>query len=154
MHERAVPTQVTLEQTNSAAKYGIGIGLCFFGIISPSFYRRMSVNAFLQRLRQQPETLVFADALAIIAAHYHFTPTAFRNGEVSNAVGENSGSCQWLAFARLQGLSEADTLHGFGEHYRAVRAEPAGSNHANIRNFQRHGWAGVAFDGEPLKPRV
>ena len=41
----------------------------------------------------------------MIDALYDFTPSAFDNGEVHNAAGQNNGSCRILAFAQAQGLS-------------------------------------------------
>ncbi|MFT4047340.1 MAG: HopJ type III effector protein [Solimonas sp.] len=48
-----------------------------------------------------------------------------------------------LAFAKLQGLSEAETLACFGRFYREdVLKNPDGTDHQNIRNFMRTGWRG------------
>lgn len=114
----------------------------------------MSLTAFLQRLRATPEQIEFADTIAVIDAHHDYTPTAFRNGEVSNAAGQNGGSCKILAFGRLAGLSEAETLACFGRYYRDdVLQHPDAQDHANIRNFMRSGWTGVVFEGEALKAR-
>lgn len=113
----------------------------------------MSVDQLLQALNAGV-SVQFADVLAAIAAHYDYQPCAFRNGAVNNAAGQNEGSCKVLAFARLHGLSVAQTLALFGEHYQAVLADPSGSQHANIRAFQQQGWAGVEFEGEPLSLRV
>lgn len=114
----------------------------------------MTLDAFLQQLRQHPESLEFANTMAVIEAQYHYQPTAFRNGEVHNAAGQNAGSCKLFAFARLQNLSEAETLACFGRYYREdVLQHPDGSDHQNIRNFMRSGWGGVAFEGEALTPR-
>lgn len=113
----------------------------------------MNLQAFLQKLHQHPETVEFSDTLAAIEAAYAYTPTAFRNGEVNNAAGQNAGSCKIFAFARLQGLTEAQTLACFGRYYREdVLQHPDASDHQNIRNFMRSGWAGVSFEGEALKP--
>lgn len=95
----------------------------------------------------------FEDIQSYIRNHYDYTPTAFRNGSVSNDAGQNEGSCRLFAFARLEGLSEADTLVCFGRHYRDVLAEPQGSSHGNIRQFMQHGWEGIAFSGEALQRR-
>jgi hypothetical protein len=35
-----------------------------------------------------------------------------------------------------------------------VLKNPDGTDHQNIRNFMKHGWDGVRFEGEPLKPRA
>ncbi|AXQ27820.1 type III effector [Solimonas sp. K1W22B-7] len=112
----------------------------------------MSLQSFLQQLREQPQTVEFADTVAAIEATYAYTPTAFRNGELENAAGQNGGSCKIFSFAKLQGLSEAQTLACFGRYYREdVLQHPDAADHQNIRNFMRSGWAGVAFEGEALK---
>ena len=95
----------------------------------------------------------FADTLAFVAEHYHYQPTAFRNGGVDNAAGQNEGSCKTLGLARLEGLSDEEALLAFGEHYRSVLQTPEGSDHANIRALVAHGLAGVSFQGEPLTRR-
>jgi len=114
----------------------------------------MSLHTFLQRLRETPEQIEFADTIAAIESHYEYVPTAFRNGDVENAVGQNGGSCKIFAFAKLQGLNEAETLACFGRYYREdVLQHPDASDHQNIRNFMRSGWSGVAFEGEALQLR-
>ena len=114
----------------------------------------MSLTAFLERLRRTPDQIEFADTLATIEAHYEYTPTAFRNGAVDNAAGQNAGSCKIFAFARLHDLDAAQTLACFGRYYRDdVMKHPDASDHQNIRQFMRTGWSGVAFDGQALKPR-
>ncbi|NGY04136.1 HopJ type III effector protein [Solimonas terrae] len=114
----------------------------------------MSVDAFLKRLRETPDEIEFADTIATIDGAYDYTPTAFRNGEVHNEAGQNAGSCKLLSFARLRGLSEAETLACFGRFYREdVLKNPDGSDHQNIRNFMRTGWGGVVFEGRALQSR-
>lgn len=117
----------------------------------------MTPAELIARARSAPQALVFAEVLDTIGHHYRYTPTAFANGLgadcVHNPAGVNEGSCRVLAFARLHGLTEADTLALFAEHHRAVVADPEGASHANIRAFRRHGWAGVVFEGEPLAAR-
>lgn len=114
----------------------------------------MSIDTFLQRLRAEPERIEFADTMAAIEGAYAYTPTAFRNGEVENAAGQNAGSCKLFAFAQLHGLSQSQTLACFGRYYREdVLQHPEGSDHQNIRNFMRSGWAGVRFEGSALQAR-
>lgn len=114
----------------------------------------MNLADFLRRLREAPEHLEFADSIAAIEQHYEYTPTAFRNGEIENAAGQNGGSCKIFAFAKLQNLSEAETLACFGRYYREdVLQHPEATDHQNIRSFMGGGWQGVAFDGEALKLR-
>jgi len=113
----------------------------------------MNLQAFLHRLQQQPDTIEFSDTIAAIDAAYAYSPTAFRNGELDNAAGQNAGSCKILSFARLQGLDEAQTLACFGRFYREdVLLHPEAADHPNIRNFMRSGWAGVRFAGAALQP--
>jgi hypothetical protein len=109
----------------------------------------MNLDALLAALAGGQE-LAFADVIACIDAHYVFTPTRFRNGDVVNAAGDNNGSARVFAFAFLHGLDEEQTLCCFGEHFRDVVADPAGSGHANIRQFMQSGLAGIEFDGEAL----
>ncbi len=112
----------------------------------------MTLDTFLSHLRKTPHAIGFDDTMALIDSLYDFTPTAFGNGEQDNAAGENNGSCKIFAFAQLNGLTEMETLTCFGRYYREdVLGDPDGHSHANIRNFMRHGWAGIDFEGTPLK---
>ena len=95
----------------------------------------------------------FQDVIAFIDSHFEYTPTKFSNGNLINEAGENQGSCKVLGFGKFYGLTELDTLKLFAEHYEAVLANPGGSDHQNIRQFQARGWLGVVFDGTALEPR-
>jgi hypothetical protein len=95
----------------------------------------------------------FEDTLALIARHFEYAPTAFDNGPITNAAGENEGACRILALAQSAGLTEQETLSCFGRHYSAVIDDPGGSNHGNIRQFISTGWSGIQFDGQPLRLR-
>lgn len=108
------------------------------------------LDDFFIQLSTEPDSLSFAQTVNLIDQHYEFTAVSFQNGELSNAAGENAGSCKILAFAALHQLSEAQTLQLFGEYYRAVMATPSGQDHPNIRNFQRSGWDGVHFAAQAL----
>lgn len=114
----------------------------------------MTPTELIEKLRAAPATVAFDEVIAVIGAHYRFTPTGFANGRDAgrlwNPVGTNEGSCRIFAFGRLHGLSEAETLACFGAHYRAVLADPGGTAHGNIRAFMRDGWAGIKFEGTPL----
>lgn len=114
------------------------------------------IESFVSRLHR--EGVPFADTLALIGELYDYTPTSFGNGmgedRLDSPAGTNEGSCKVFAFGRLNGLSKEATLACFGEHYQAVLDDPEGTGHPNIRLFMRHGWAGIRFDGEPLKPRA
>ena len=75
-----------------------------------------SLNDFRATLRS--EHFTFAETLAFIAEHYQYQPSAFSNGNVHNAAGQNEGSCKTLGLALLEGLSLEETLLCFGEQQR------------------------------------
>ena len=101
------------------------------------------IRTFIERLRTTPETMQFAEVIALIDSHYSHTPTAFVNGTVTNQASENQGSAKVFSFARLHGLNQTETLHCFAEHFRAVSDNPTGNDHENIRQFIAKGWQGV-----------
>ncbi|MGG5210246.1 HopJ type III effector protein [Chryseobacterium sp. MIQD13] len=105
----------------------------------------------LEQLRNTPETIQFKDVITYIDEHYDFKPTSFKNGDTVNEAGQNNGSCKVFSFAKLQGLSNEQTLPLFGEFYREdVLKNPEGADHQNIRNFMKYGWEGISFEGEAL----
>ena len=113
----------------------------------------MTLPELLDMVRTSPETIEFNQVMQVIADNYRYTPTSFSNGEVVNAAGSNEGSCKIFAFAQLNNLSEMETLSLFGRYYREdVMGNPAGDDHANIRNFILDGWLGIRFDGAALEP--
>lgn len=115
----------------------------------------MPVPALLEKLKNNPDTVEFAEVITGIDQHYVYTPTRFVNGTAVSEAGTNEGSCKILAFAQLHNLSEAQTLACFGKYYRdEVLKHPQATDHANIRNFMKTGWAGVQFDAVPLSLRV
>lgn len=114
-----------------------------------------ALNQFLERLQVNPSSITFVEVIELINTHYDFTPTRFTNGLGDNVLvnerGMNEGSCRIFAFAQLHGLTEAQTLHCFGDYYRCdVLDNPIGSDHGNIRAFMRDGWAGIVFDRQAL----
>lgn len=112
----------------------------------------MRIEDFLSKLRTQPHSLSFNEAIETIEANYDFTPVRFINGSAVNEAGTNSGSCKLFSFAKLQQLSKEETLACFGDYYRIdVLLHPEATNHANIRNFMITGWEGIRFDGEALQ---
>ncbi len=114
----------------------------------------MNIKDLLEQLSTTPRIVEFADVMACIDANYLFTPSAFRNGELSNAEGENNGSCKIFAFAKLHSLDKQQTLNCFGDYYRQdVLQDPDGDSHQNIRNFIQSGWPGISFESDPLKAK-
>jgi hypothetical protein len=121
---------------------------------SKRFPQGFMLEKFIEQLNTTPESIQFPETIALIDSLYEFQPTAFRNGEVRNGAGQNSGSCKIFAFASLQKLSVPQTLACFGSFYRDdVLKHPDADNHQNIRNFMRTGWDGIEFQGEALRPR-
>ncbi len=101
------------------------------------------IQSFIERLRLNADSIAFAEVIDLIDAYYHHTPTAFSNGSLMNQASENQGSAKVLSFARLQGLTEQETLHCFAEHWRSVRSNPNDADHQNIRQFMQNGWDSV-----------
>lgn len=113
----------------------------------------MTLNDLLNRLRASPDAIEFDEVIDFINTHYAYTPTRFTNGEIVNDAGKNEGSCKIFYFGQMHALSEIEVLHLFGKFYRDdVLGNPAGEDHANIRNFILDGWLGINFDGEALSP--
>ena len=111
----------------------------------------MLLTHFLEKLFITPDLIEFSDTMAAIEEGYLFTETAFVNGEQVNASGENSGSCKLFSFAKLNQLTQAQTLACFGAYYRDdVVKNPDGNDHQNIRQFMINGWDGIHFYGQAL----
>jgi len=110
----------------------------------------MTLAELLKHLSEPEPHLRFAEVIACIKAHYQYTPTAFTNGPLYNAAGENEGSCIIFAFAKRHRLNDEQTLLCFGEHYQGVLQDPSGTGHGNIRQFMRTGLAKVKFEGKVL----
>lgn len=112
------------------------------------------IEQFLTRLGSG-EKVSFEETMTVIGGLYQYTPTFFSNGlgddRIDNPPGSNEGSCKIFAFARLHGLSEAETLTLFGDYYwRDVLENPSSDSHRNIRNFMKFGWEGIRFQSDPL----
>ena len=111
----------------------------------------MTLDSFIKKLNETPQEVAFTDTMSVVEALYDFTPTAFQNGDLRNETGQNSGSCKLFSFAKLQKFSVEQTLACFGDFYRKdVLENPEASNHQNIRNFIKTGWAGISFEAEAL----
>ncbi len=87
----------------------------------------------------------FSEVITFIDSRKEHQPVAFKNGEITNEATQNQGSARVFLFAKEQNLDEEDTLRLFAEHYQAVISDLNGDNHQNIRQFMKHGWAGVEF---------
>lgn len=110
------------------------------------------LEAFHAQLHSQQH--LFSQTLAFIAEHYHYQASSFSNGVLENPAGQNEGSCKTLGLALLEGFSLEQTLCAFGEHYRAVLANPGGDDHGNIRALLNTGLAGVRFSQPSLQRKA
>lgn len=107
----------------------------------------MTIESFLLKIRETPEQILFTEVIDLIDKFYTFSPTTFKNGNTINYEGQNSGSCKLFSFAKLQNLSQEQTLHCFGDFYRKDVLEfPEKEDHLNIRNFMLFGWSGISFE--------
>ncbi|MFN8250870.1 MAG: HopJ type III effector protein [Ferruginibacter sp.] len=105
----------------------------------------------LEKIKTQPQLITFQEVIDFIDARYQFTPTAFTNGSLHNEAGQNNGSCKIFQFVLLNHLTKEETLHCFGHYYREhVLGNPAGTDHANIRNFMVSGFEGLQMEGVAL----
>jgi hypothetical protein len=75
----------------------------------------MTLNSFLEKLKQTPQNITFTETIAVIEENY-FSPTAFENGILHNAAGENSVLVN-CSLSEIQNLSEEATLSCFGAYY-------------------------------------
>jgi hypothetical protein len=98
-------------------------------------------------------SIPFSEVIKFIETYYDHQPTAFKNGDAYNEATQNQGSAKVFAFAQLNNISPADTLYLFAEHYQSVLANPDDTDHQNIRQFMKHGWPGINFEGVALIPK-
>ncbi|MDD5272876.1 MAG: HopJ type III effector protein [Methylovulum sp.] len=117
----------------------------------------MPLSVFLEKIAENIP-VSFAETIAVIGEHYHYTPTAFSNGlgdgRLVSPAGTNEGSCKIFAFAQIHQLSQQATLNLFGDYYRQdVLNDPDGAGHPNIRLFMQYGWDGIGFEGDALSAR-
>ena len=111
----------------------------------------MTLNDYLAQIKANTP-VSFAESIAVISENYVYQSTAFQNGSVENAAGQNEGSCKIFAFGKLNNLTEQQTLSIFGDYYRIeVLQNPDATDHQNIRQFMQHGWTGIVFENEALK---
>lgn len=112
------------------------------------------MDSFLKKLNTAENTIEFTDTMAVIDANYEFTAQEFKNGDLTNQAGENSGSCKIFSFAKLNQFTQEQTLACFGKYYREdVLQNPSNTDHQNIRNFMKTGWQGIEFKTLALKAK-
>jgi hypothetical protein len=112
----------------------------------------MSKSQLLTQLSENADEVSFEQVMQVISDNYSYTPASFKNGELLNEAGTNEGSCKIFYFAKLNDLSQQQTLACFGRYYRDdVLQNPEGDDHGNIRNFIKTAWQGVEFKSVALK---
>jgi len=110
---------------------------------------------FISQLDSNAESINFEQVMQVISENYNYQPVTFTNGELVNEAGTNEGSCKIFYFAKLNGLTEQQTLACFGRFYRDdVVKNPQGNDHGNIRNFIQTGWNNIKFNSVALSPKV
>ena len=108
---------------------------------------------FINQLDSNAEEVSFEQVMQVIGENYNYLPATFSNGDLLNEAGTNEGSCKIFYFAKLNGLTEQQTLTCFGRFYREdVVNNPQGNDHGNIRNFMQSGWSKVEFNSVALTP--
>jgi len=115
----------------------------------------MTVESLIKLIKLHPEEIQFEQVMNVISTYYQYTPTQFTNGlsneQVLNKAGENEGSCKIFSFAKINNLSELETLACFGKYYREdVLEHKEATDHANIRAFMKHGWRGIVIEDSAL----
>ena len=105
----------------------------------------------LEQLDKNADAVSFEQVMQVISENYDYTPATFTNGDLLNEAGTNEGSCKIFCFAKLNQLTEQQSLACFGRYYHEdVLQNPQGSDHGNIRNFINTGWAKVEFKSVAL----
>jgi len=103
-------------------------------------------DVFMANFEMSPDDLIFGEFMEMIDEQFEDGLIEFKNGDIVNKFGENSGSAKLLSFAALAQFDKENTLKLWGEYYRDVLATPDGDDHQNIRNFMKYGWEGVPFE--------
>jgi hypothetical protein len=67
----------------------------------------------------------------VIEENYVFSPTAFENGILHNAAGENSGSCKLFAFANCKTCLKQQHYLVLAYYQEDVLGDPEGTSHKN-----------------------
>ena len=119
----------------------------------------MKLDKVIKQIKEYPESIEFQDIMTVIDEYYIYTASDFSNGpeqqRIFNKAGENEGSCKIFSFAQLHPLNKAQTINCFGRYYREdVVKKPEGSDHANIRTFDKYGWNHITFDSDALKRKT
>ncbi|BFM10472.1 HopJ type III effector protein [Simiduia litorea] len=112
----------------------------------------MNLADFLDKLHASPADIQFSEVMSLIEQHFTYLPSGFTNAGQRSEAGQNEGSCKIFALAKHLKLSDQACLACFGDFYRIdVVQNPAGTDHANIRQCLKTGLANISFDRPPLQ---
>ena len=100
---------------------------------------------FAERIKKGGSVKNFDETLSLIDTHYNYFAVPFTCGDAVNPPNVNTGAAKVFSFGLMTKMSVDETLKLFGEHYDSVKSNPNGSDHANIRNFIKKGWAGSTY---------
>ena len=111
----------------------------------------ITLSHLLSQLSLNSAEVSFEQVMQVVNDNYSYTPATFSNGDLLNDAGTNEGSCKIFYFAKLNKLTEQQTLACFGRYYhKDVLQNPQGSDHGNIRNFIKTAWQGIEFQSVAL----
>ena len=111
----------------------------------------MTLVHLLSLLSLNSDEVSFEQVMQVVSDNYSYTPASFSNGDLLNDAGTNEGSCKIFYFAKLNKLTEQQTLACFGRYYhKDVLQNSQGSDHGNIRNFIKTAWQGIEFQSVAL----
>mmetsp|Transcript_19733 Transcript_19733/g.19842 ORF Transcript_19733/g.19842 Transcript_19733/m.19842 type:complete len:214 (+) Transcript_19733:106-747(+) len=101
-----------------------------------------SAKEFAEKVKSGAE-VTLKETLDMIDKNYEYVAVSFSNGDITNEPNENTGSAKIFSFGLMTRMDEKAVLSLFGEVYRNL--DPNGSDHQNIRNFQKYGWSKIVF---------
>mmetsp|Transcript_30269 Transcript_30269/g.41641 ORF Transcript_30269/g.41641 Transcript_30269/m.41641 type:complete len:221 (+) Transcript_30269:3-665(+) len=101
-------------------------------------------RTFAEKVKLKELSPSFKETIELIDKHYNYFEVPFSCGDQYNKPNENTGAAKILSFGLMTKMNEAQTLSLFGEIYRDM--SPSGSDHPNLRNFAKYGWAKVSFN--------
>jgi hypothetical protein len=90
------------------------------------------------------EKVSFKETISFLDTHYTYFEVPMKVGSIYSKPNENTGTAKILSFGLMTRMSETEALSMFGEIYRDL--SPNGTDHPNIREFQKVGWPGVSFE--------
>ena len=108
----------------------------------------MNISDFKMKLKTPPKLIEFADTMSVIETNYDFIPTTFKNGDLINESGQNSGSCKLFAFAVDQAGNSSQFLQSPLINVSGAATVDLSFEHRfNTETCCDHGYVVYRFDG-------